>query len=383
MHTKDINTIISKYLDDEATVAEETFLLEWIKAPDNRKYFEDYIKTQTWVAYSYETSTIEKQLHALSIEAPVNAKGSSKNLLRYAVLVMALFSTAFFLYIQPDTPGSDVLNRDIITLEVNNGASQYYSLENPQEFFAANDAIGLEAGSMLQYRPDEASANELHTVHVPYGKIFKVELSDGSVVQLNSGSRFTYPASFKGHDSRSVSLVGEGYFNIAKSTIPFRVRTENLTTEVLGTVFNISAYENDASNEVILVEGSVRLFQDSNPTLQPKTLSPNQKANALATDDAFLIETIDIKDHLGWTDGDLVFFKDNMATIFKKLERKFNIRIENNYPKLESLSFSGRFIKKETLEEVLGTMRAHTYFSYSITDTNTLIIYEPDKLESL
>ena len=114
-----------------------------------------------------------------------------------------------------------------------------------------------------------------------------------------------------------------------------------------------------------------------------KDLTPNQRANALNTDKELSIETIDIKDHLGWTDGVLVFYKDNMATIFKKLERKFNIRIENNYPKLESLSFSGRFSKKETLEEVLGTMRAHTCFSYSITNKNTLISYEPDNLESL
>ncbi|MDB4291896.1 DUF4974 domain-containing protein [Maribacter sp.] len=382
MNTEDINTIISKYLDGETTVAEETFLLEWIKNPHNRQLFEDFIRTETWVAYNYDASIIDKQLNDLSINAPIKRIGLRKKLLKYAAVLVVLISSAMFFYAQRIQVATDIRNKNVVSLEINNGSSNFYSLENLEEFSLKDPAIRLEERRVLHYEPI-ASISETHTIHVPYGKTFKVVLADGSEVQLNAGSRFTYPKSFNGLTSRSVSLVGEGYFDISKSNIPFRVNTENLTTEVLGTEFNISAYKEDAAKEVILVEGAVRVSHGLDNRLKPRTMLPNERVTVWGDREEMVVETINSDDYLGWTSGVLVFHQDNMATIFKKLERKFNIRIENNFEKLESLSFNGRFSKKETLEEVLGTMQAHTNFSFTLSDTNTLEIYEPLNLESL
>lgn len=376
MTKKDINTIISKYLDEEATVSEETFLLNWIKDPDNRNYFEDFIKTQTWVAYSFDTSIVERQLHALSIDAPVERQGFGKKLLKYAALLIALFSTAVFLYYQINLSAPNTFDKNLLSLEINDGESHFYSLENLSDFSIQNRTISLKEGRILRYAPSRITSDAIHTVHVPYGKMFKVILSDGSVVRLNSGSRFSYPANFHGLGARSVSLEGEGYFEIAKSDTPFRVKTDKLTTEVLGTVFNVSAYENDTKEEVILVEGSVQVFEDTDVE-KCTTMMPNQKVSLRSGNKAFEVETIRITSQLGWIDGFLVFHEDNITSIAKKIERRFGINVQNNYEKLEHLSFNGRFSEKETLRELLQTMQAHTAFSYTITE-DTLTINEPD-----
>ena len=378
-----INIIISKFLDDEITEAEKAFLIEWIKDPKNKAYFEDFIKTEIWVKYSFNSSDVEKQLSMLSIVTRSKRKKANQNLLKYAALFIGLLISATFIYFFNGQPSIQVLDQNTISLEINNGSSKYFSLENYADFTLKDKTIALKNNGLLEYSLDskprrESNTTEYHTINVPYGKKFKVHFADGSQVHLNSGSKLTYPKNFDGFDLREVSLVGEAYFKIAKADVPFQVNVAGLSTRVLGTEFNVSAYEDEILKEVILVEGSVQVFKnyEEGDSSQPKLMVPNQRAIAKNADTELTIENIDVTKYIAWMEGTLVFENENLGGIIKKLERKFNIDIKNNYELLDKMSYSGRF-KNEKIEEILKTMQAHTNFSY-IMKGNTLKIDKPN-----
>lgn len=110
-----------------------------------------------------------------------------------------------------------------------------------------------------------------------------IYLSDGSKVKLKEGSRLEYPVSFSG-DTREVTLVGEAFFEVEENKDkPFIIHSANLTTKVLGTSFNIKAYEGDESTEVSVVTGKVSVSVNNkqgggNDGVEELVLSPNQKA---------------------------------------------------------------------------------------------------------
>lgn len=370
MNLNEVNTIISKFIDNEATSSEKAFLMEWIEEGDNKTHFEDFVNTDIWIKYNFNTSLVEEQLASLSISASPKTKSAGKVIFAFAGFSALLTAMVLFLYLLTSPAHIPLLDVNVISLEVNDGKTRYYSLEDFTNFNIDDTSIQLQKNNVLTYRTskdaDKESGSEIyHTLHVPYGKTFEVEFADGSSATLNAGSQLSYPKNFDAHDTRRVSLVGEAYFKISKSKKPFLVHTEGLSTKVLGTEFNVSAYADDAKKEIVLVEGSVELLQDTPKHTKANIMVPNQKATKINSDDALFIENVDVENHIAWIDGVLIFNSDTILGIIKKLERRYNIRIDNTYEKLQELSFNGRF-QNENLDEILNTMKAHTDFSYEL-----------------
>ncbi len=378
-----VDIIISNFLDDEASEAEKAFLIEWIKDSENRAYFEDFIKTEIWVKYNFNSSDVEKQLSMLSIVTRSKRKKANLNLLKYTTLFLVILTSVAFVYFSSGQPDPQVMDQQTISLEINNGSSKYFSLENYSDFALKDKTIALKNNGLLEYSPNNKQGKrsntiEYHTINVPYGKTFRVHFADGSQVHMNSGSKLTYPKNFDGFDLREVTLVGEAYFKVAKASVPFQVNVAGLSTRVLGTEFNVSAYKDEIFKEVILVEGSVQVFQnyENKSTSALKLMTPNQRAVAKNADTDLIIENVDVANHIAWMNGILVFENENLRGIIKKLERRFNIDIKNNYEILDEMRYSGRF-KNENIDEILKTMQAHTNFSYTMKG-NTLKIDKPN-----
>ena len=109
--------------------------------------------------------------------------------------------------------------------------------------------------------PTSSKAATINQIVVPFGRRHSITLSDGTRVQLNSGSRLIFPAGFSGKN-REVYLKGEGYFEVFKNpNQPFIVKTNVMDIKVLGTIFNISAYEDEQNAYAVLVEGKVAVLQ--------------------------------------------------------------------------------------------------------------------------
>lgn len=197
-----------------------------------------------------------------------------------------------------------------------------------------------------------------NTVIVPYGKRSKIILTDGSTVWLNSGSKFIYPANFS-PKKREVYLEGEAMFEVEhQENDPFIVITRDIEVEVLGTVFNVCAYNDDAFTSTVLESGSVKISYDNKNLLkQGKVrITPGTRARYDPANNEIIQQQVDTKYYTSWRDGILIYRNEYLPTIVKQLKRYYNkdIRIEDQ--RLTTRSFTGKLDLKEDVADVLSTI---------------------------
>jgi transmembrane sensor len=200
---------------------------------------------------------------------------------------------------------------------------------------AASLAIIIGIGSIVLYTQNKPGiTNELiHSVvvTVPYGEKKTVELSDGSVIHLNAGSELEYPSEFN-KTERSLKLTGEAFFNVTKDPErPFIVTTDNITTTVMGTSFNIHAYKNE-DIKVTVATGKVKVDYKPNEKAIHKTtiIEPGQQAMFNRTDSNLSKKIVETADYIGWQKNILTFNHEPLSVILSSLHREFNVHFECN-----------------------------------------------------
>ncbi|MCS2334259.1 FecR family protein [Bacteroides sp. BFG-606] len=210
---------------------------------------------------------------------------------------------------------------------------------------------------------------QIHRLSIPRGETFKVVLSEGTEVFLNSDSRLVYPTVFKGKE-RIVSLEGEAYFKVSKDVEhPFIVKTGNVQVRVLGTEFNVRGYS-PADVRITLITGKVAV-SDTCGTHNVE-MEPGQSAQ-LSTDGTFAVSEVNIESFLYWKEGFFYFDDIPLADMMKEIGRWYNIDIEFRNSKIMDLRmhfFANRHQDIFNLIELLNRMeRIHAYF-----ETGKLII---------
>ena len=216
------------------------------------------------------------------------------------------------------------------------------------------------------------------TIYSPEGARTSFVLPDGSTGWLNSGSELSYPVSFK--HSREVKLVGEAFFHVKKQHgEKFQVRTHGLTVQVLGTQFDVSAYENDKQLSVVLKEGSVQILdKNAQPSYRMK---PDERFVYNVDENKAIVSSVDARELTSWTDGLLQFRGEPLGEVMKKLARWYNVDIEIRDTQLKEYSFKATF-KDEQIEEILRMIALTTPMKYKIDErkTNQNGIYDKKKI---
>ncbi len=162
----------------------------------------------------------------------------------------------------------------------------------------------------------------MYTLAIPRGKYFHLILEDKTEVWLNTDTKLRYPSKFTS-DKREIELEGEAYFKVAKDKDrPFIVRSQYMTTKVLGTEFNFRSY-NKTDVSVTLVEGSVIVMAKDIPQT---ILEPGQNASLSANNDLVVAE-VDMKKFTSWIEGYFYFDNVPLEEIMKDLGRWYNIDI--------------------------------------------------------
>ncbi|WP_194768454.1 FecR family protein [Tamlana sp. I1] len=262
-----------------------------------------------------------------------------------------------------------------ITLQLENGAVKIIKEDGTSEVRdSKGNIIGTQNGNQIVYSNDDANETLVYnTLKVPYGKRFEVLLSDGTHVHLNAGTSLKYPVKFLAGHNRKVFLKGEAYFDVAKDTDhPFIVKSDALCVKVLGTQFNFSSYPEDTENDVVLVEGSVKLFtttdRQNKVVLKPGFMgSLNKRATAEIYTKPVITDV-----YTSWIDGELVFRNITFGNILKKMERHYNITIINNNVDLTNERFNASF-RDEPIEKILEYFKITYKIDYQISNNQIII----------
>lgn len=189
--------------------------------------------------------------------------------------------------------------------------------------------------------------NELTEFVVPSGQMAEVNLPDGSHVWLNSESRLSFSDSFL-DKTRNVTLKGEALFKVQKGERPFVVTTKYGEVRVKGTTFNVCAFEN-SEFQTTLVEGSV-IYRNTE-LKKEVSLCPGQQI-VLSENEGIQVHEVKTELFTTWKDGLIIFDKEPLRDVMKKLERHFGIRIELDDNLLSEIRFTGK-IENESLDEVM------------------------------
>ena len=190
---------------------------------------------------------------------------------------------------------------------------------------------------------------------VPYGKYATLQLSDGTKVWLNAGSRMVFPPIFKGK-YREVYLLGEGYFEVTKNAgMPFHVRTDQMTVEVLGTKFDVMAYTKENKYSALLLEGKVSLTSHNNSKREHENLilKQGEKGEISETSNKFVLEKVSHPENfIAWTYGYMNFEDETLESLLKRISRHYNVEIQLRSG-AGSFKISGKLDLKENPDRVL------------------------------
>lgn len=211
---------------------------------------------------------------------------------------------------------------------------------------------------------------KMQTVIVPAGQRAELLLADGTKVWLNSRSKFKFPDRFQ-KDARNVELDGEGYFEVThQEEAPFTVHTSKYDVKVLGTEFNVKAYNSKNQFETSLLKGSVEV-SDANKS-QIVRLQPDEK---VISDGSQLIRSVILdKNYFRWKEGLLCLDDESIGGLIDKLELYYDVKIIVQQASLMKYHYSGKFRISDGVEHVLKVLQLKHEFTYTKDEEQNLII---------
>tara|TARA_R110002049_G_scaffold58385_2_gene158872 strand:+ start:5391 stop:6524 length:1134 start_codon:yes stop_codon:yes gene_type:complete len=372
--------LITKYLLGNATEEEVEQIFQWIDdSPENKKVFIQFKKAWALGAKSDEDS----QLAWEELESKLDyskTKPRFSGLIKYAAILVLLVGSGFFLTQHKSNSNLPVIDKNAITLQLGNGNIQIITEDRESTIVdKKGKLVGTQKGNVLNYKSVVNDLTSFEPIYneltIPYGKTFKLVLSDGTIIHLNAGSSIKYPVKFIEGAHREVFLKGEAFFDVVKNANqPFIVNINELNVRVLGTKFNVSSYPEEQNINTVLVEGSVALHDKDGEynTSTAFLLEPGYKGEWNSDSKETIMSKVDTDEYTSWIEGRMVFRNVPFKIIRKKLERKYNVSIKNNNKILEERTYNAVF-DIESIEQVLRTLNEIYPIEYS-TYKNEIII---------
>lgn len=244
------------------------------------------------------------------------------------------------------------------TVQLANGNIVYLdSVANGQLAVQGNIKLVKLANGQIAYQTasgDIVKELQYNTLSNPRGSnVIDMTFTDGSHVWLNAGSSVTYPVAFVGNE-RKVTITGEAYFEVVhNSTMPFKVSKGEMEITVLGTHFNVNAYDDEKDIRVTLLEGSVKVSNDK----QLLTIKPNQQAVLKEDQSIELNKNVNVEEVMAWKNGLFQFEGASVESIMRQISRWYDVQIVYEV-NAKNLHFSGDITRATEASKVLKMLEA-------------------------
>lgn len=301
-------------------------------------------------------------------------KNYFKIFLRYAavlLLPLILFYSDRCEYLLVTNKFDYVAGRSSAVLEISGGRK--LSLDtlkciSTNGLMIKNDSCILDIRALSSINTEPQNYNK---IIVPKGGEYTLCLSDGSKVWINSDSELRFPARFS-EDERLVYIRGEAYFEVSHSEIPFKVVYNDMEIQVLGTAFNVMAYEDEPMVETTLVRGSVRVnIGDTNA--KSVLLEAGEQLGYSEKSKKIKKKTVNVNNYIAWKDKTFVFADETIDVISRKLSRWYNVEIDIISPEISKEVFFGVLPKYENISSILDMLKKVKDIDYEITKEKVII----------
>ncbi|SDF83439.1 FecR family protein [Chitinophaga filiformis] len=230
-----------------------------------------------------------------------------------------------------------------------------------------NTTISKPGKGQLTYQSGSVLSREIpqyNTLRTPRGGQFQVQLPDGSKVWLNASSSLRYPVAFTG-DTRTVELNGEAYFEIAPNAAqPFMVKAAQTNIQVLGTQFNVMAYEDEASVKTTLLTGAVKVNE--------KRLYPGQGASIDRQSGTLSMqEHVNTEAVIAWKNGLIQLEGEDIHAVMRLITRWYDVNVTYNAP--VNAHFRGIIPRNVPLSQVLKMLEMTGEVHFTVTDKRIIV----------
>lgn len=336
-----ITYLIEAYTSKTATVQEEQELMEWMQEAQEDSELKDYVQN-LWNQYQPETKfdyvnwddlfnriIQSDKIHSI---APEPKRILWPRIVAAAAVLIVLGTASYFLLFHKVSK-NEIAKTEIKDVVPPSAAKAMITLADGRQIVldsAANGTLALQANVKLVKHADGevsysgTSGEALYnTLTNPKGsKVINMTLADGSKVWLNAGSSLTFPVAFVGSE-RKVSITGEAYFEVAhNAAMPFKVSKDAMEVTVLGTRFNINAYNDEEDIRVTLLEGSVRtsIVNGGYSILRPGE-------QAIVTNDIKLVKNADVEEVMAWKNGMFAFKNASLPEIMRQAARWYDVEV--------------------------------------------------------
>jgi|TARA_B110000977_G_C11081018_1_gene492950 transmembrane sensor len=355
-----IQTLIIKYLSKEADIDEIEQLDNWLIIKGNISVFNSYVQTDYFISIvmtRYNLENAKNKIHErIRLIEKRNKLERNK---KYAFAASVIFLIGISLINQfnfNETKEPIIIGSDKAVLTLENG--DQVILEKGKKF--QNKTLNSN-GKELSYSIKNKTANNpsnqkivYNFLTVPRGGQFSLNLEDGTKVLLNSDSKIKYPIKFIKGKKREVELLyGEAFFDVSSSQnnngSEFIVSTKTQKINVIGTKFNIKAYNEDEIITTTLVEGKVRVHNGENQIL----LSPNQQSKVYSKSTNIDVSNVDVLQQISWINGLFSFNDTSLESIMQTLSRWYDLKFIFKSANQKKLLFSGVLERTKSIEDIL------------------------------
>lgn len=387
--------LIIAHLKDELTQEEKELFLQWVAIPGNNQLYQHLV--QLWNEVQKDSSTyhpdinfytqeVKRRISHSKRETTIHGKRTGKKYrIAYQITVAASLIFLFwggYTWWASNTKSKSIeyiakiLEKKKSTsgeiLLVMSGEKEIEVTPNSSIVYSEKGEVNVNSKQIKkqvsQKKADIKQDPEYDQLVVPKGKRTFLNLSDGSKLWVNSGSRVIYPRVFA-PDKREIYVDGEAYLEVQRNEqAPFIVKTARFDVKVLGTSFNISAYQEMETSSVVLVEGAVNI-KDSNNT--ESNLLPSE-AVVIKNGTVGNKETVDTKYYTTWTKGFLLLKSEPISSLMDKLNYYYGKKIIYGND-IKDLKLSGKLDLKENIEEVFEMIASSTAIIYRINEDDIYI----------
>lgn len=353
--------LLAHHLAGVLSEEEDAELQQWLDADkQNRQLLEEINQKNFYTKKQAE----EHLFHSLSAFRLVQVRRQRhlsrvrlrRRLAGVAAVLLLSLGTAFLYLREPEEVKmvqAETLpagkSRAVLTLA--NGERLELGVQHADSVVVQEGGRLKATGEEVSYEGETVEVTEENVLEVPRKGEFRLILSDGTRVWMNSESRIRYPVNFTGNERR-VHLEGEAYFEVAKNkTMPFVVEMDEVSIRVLGTAFNARAYKDEASAFATLTEGKIQLSAGGRTLM----LQPNEQGIA-GKNGSLTKKKVNTQLYTGWKDGRFIFAKQTLEEMMNTLARWYDIEILFQDATVREVTFTGNLERYDSFDKIIDLL---------------------------